>query len=138
MGFATACAFALGSDSADRGRAAPTFRPRVLQSGRNRADTPRVMLHTQSAYAENYAASPYQDRVPAPRVVLGAELRLASVSAVISAIDRCLPAKPQRIELDASRLRFMTEGARRLLLVATARLAAREVELVIVGCEPFG
>lgn len=96
------------------------------------------MLHTQCAYAENYAASPYEVRAPAPRVTLGAELRLATMSAVISAIDRCLPTKPRRIELDASRLRFMTEGARRLLLVATDRLATREVELVVIGCEPFG
>jgi anti-anti-sigma regulatory factor len=86
------------------------------------------MLATHAAYAEPRIA---------PRVALGAELRLATVRAVIEAIDRVLHAEPKRIELDASRLRFMTEGARRVLLVATSRLAAREIELVIVGCEPF-
>jgi anti-anti-sigma regulatory factor len=45
---------------------------------------------------------------------------------------------PNRIELDASRLRFMTEAARRMLVVATHRLAARQIELVVVGCDPFG
>lgn len=94
------------------------------------------MLHTQTAYAENYAASPYV--APAPKVALGTELRLSTIATVIGAIDRILPSSPTRIELDASRLRFMTEGARRMLIVATDRLAARQIELVVVGCEPFG
>lgn len=87
------------------------------------------MFHTQTAYSQPFAA---------PRVALGAEVRLATIGAVITAIDQILPSNPQRIELDASRLRFMTEGARHLLLVATMRLAQRDVELVVVGCEPFG
>jgi len=96
------------------------------------------MLHTQTAHAENYAGtnSPYV--APAPRIALGTELRLSSISAVMGAIDRILPSSPSRIELDASRLHFMTEAARRLLIVATDRLAARDIELVIVGCQPFG
>jgi hypothetical protein len=79
----------------------------------------------------------YVEPRTAPRVALGAELRLANVSAVIAAIDRILVGEPSRIELDATRLRFMTEGARRMLLVATSRLAERQIELVMVGCEPF-
>lgn len=73
----------------------------------------------------------------APRVSLGRELRLAGVHDVIAQIDRILPSGTNRIELDASSLRLLTEGARRLLLVATARLAEQHVDLVITGCEPF-
>ncbi len=93
------------------------------------------MLPTQTAYAESYSDSPYL--APAPRVALGTELRLSSISAVIGAIDRILPSQPTRIELDASRLKFMTEAARRMLVVATHRLAQRDIDLVVVGCDPF-
>ncbi len=86
------------------------------------------MAHTQAAFIEPRAA---------PRVALGTDLRLATIGAVIAAIDQILPSSPTRIELDASHLRFMTEGARRLLLVATDRLAGRQIDLVIVGCDPF-
>lgn len=86
------------------------------------------MLPTHAAFAETHLAA---------RVYLGAELRLATVSAVITEIDRILPSRPARIELDATRLSLMTEGARRVLLVATDRLAARDVDLVVVGCDPF-
>jgi hypothetical protein len=97
------------------------------------------MLHTQTAYAGSYSDSPYsRGLAPAPRVALGTELRLSSIASVIGAIDRILPSSPNRIELDASRLRFMTEAARRMLVVATHRLAARQIELVVVGCDPFG
>jgi hypothetical protein len=73
----------------------------------------------------------------APRVTLGRELRLASVPDVIAQIDRILPSSPSRIELDASGLRLLTEGARQMLLLATTRLAEQSVELVVTGCEPF-
>jgi hypothetical protein len=84
---------------------------------------------------------PPVDSPRAPRVSLGRELRLATVPHVIAQIDRILIATDgmptPRIELDASGLRSMTEGARRMLLVATARLAERHVDLVVTGCEPF-
>lgn len=73
----------------------------------------------------------------APRVSLGRELRLATVHDVIAQIDRILPSAPPRIELDASGLRLLTEGARRMLIIATERLAEQQVDLVVTGCEPF-
>lgn len=79
-------------------------------------------------------------RVPAPetpRLALGRELRLAGIPQVLATIRAMLDASPSRIELDASGLRLMTEGARQVLVAATQHLATRSVELVMVGCEPF-
>lgn len=73
----------------------------------------------------------------APRVGLGRELRLSSIPQVLASIREILVEGPTRIELDASALRLMTEGARQVLIAATQHLAMREVELVLVGCDPF-
>lgn len=91
------------------------------------------MAHTQLARVIRHAAVTHA----APRVALGSELRLHAVPRVLDAIRELLPSQPQRIELDGSGLRVMTEGARRVLLAATERLAALDVDLVITGCDPF-
>jgi hypothetical protein len=44
---------------------------------------------------------------------------------------------PMRIELDARAVQLLSEGARRLLLAATERLAQLDVALVLVECDPF-
>jgi len=75
--------------------------------------------------------------VEAPRFSLGRELRLAGIPHVLEAIRGLLAGKPCRIELDATHLRLMTEGARQVLVAATQHLAMRDVELVVVGCDPF-
>jgi hypothetical protein len=73
----------------------------------------------------------------APRVGLGRELRLAGIPQNLESIRELLLEQPSRIELDASGLRLMTEGARQVLVAATQHLAMRDVELVVVGCDPF-
>jgi len=72
-----------------------------------------------------------------PRFYLGRELRLAGIPQVLESIRCVLDGGPARIELDASGLRMMTEGARQVLIAATQHLAARDVELVVIGCDPF-
>ncbi|MFO0636949.1 MAG: hypothetical protein U0168_29310 [Nannocystaceae bacterium] len=115
------------------------------------------MAHTQLAFADGAHDAPVlgaaSDRVtpflapllePAPRISLGSELRLRGIPDLLQSIARVIgagmhvdPGGPSRIELDASALRVLTEGARRVLLTATERLAARDIELVMVGCDPF-
>lgn len=73
----------------------------------------------------------------APRVGLGRELRLSGIPQILDSIRELLVEQPSRIELDASGLRLMTEGARQVLVAATQHLAMRDVELVVVGCDPF-
>jgi hypothetical protein len=73
----------------------------------------------------------------APRVGLGRELRLAGIPQILDSIRELLGDNPSRIELDASGLRLMTEGARQVLIAATQHLAMRDVELIVVGCDPF-
>lgn len=71
------------------------------------------------------------------RVVLPALVRLRDLPALLGMIREGLATCPGRIELDARGVRVLSEGARRLLLAATERLAAMNVELVLVDCDPF-
>lgn len=71
------------------------------------------------------------------RVVLPEVVRLRDVPTVLAYIREALASFPTRIELDAHGVRSLSEGARRMLLAATERLAAMKVELVLVRCEPF-
>src|SRR5688572_19519530 len=75
--------------------------------------------------------------IAAPRFSLGRELRLKGIPQVLASIRALLEGNPQRIELDATGLRLMTEGARQVLVAATQHLAMRDVALVVVGCDPF-
>ena len=71
------------------------------------------------------------------RVVLPALVRLRDLPALLGMIREGLATSPARIELDARAVRVLSEGARRLLLAATERLASMSVELVLVDCDPF-
>jgi len=75
--------------------------------------------------------------VPVYRVVLPVLVRLRDLPAVLAMIRDGLATQPARIELDARAVQLLSEGARRLLLFATERLAAMDVELVLVECDPF-
>jgi hypothetical protein len=75
--------------------------------------------------------------IEAPRFNLGRELRLKGIPYVLESIRELLVHAPARIDLDATGLRLMTEGARQVLIAATQHLAARGVELVVIGCDPF-
>jgi hypothetical protein len=74
---------------------------------------------------------------PVYRVVLPVLVRLRDLPAVLAMIQGALATEPARIELDARAVQVLSEGARRLLLAATERLAAMHVELVLVECDPF-
>ncbi len=71
------------------------------------------------------------------RLSLGSELRLRDLPHLMQAIQDAIWSGCRRVELDGSGLRFMTEGARRLLVTATHRASERDVHLVLVGCSPF-
>lgn len=94
----------------------------------------RDMAQTQLAIAQ---VTSNEVPIEVPRFHLGRELRLSGIPYVLESIRTMLSGSPHRIELDASGLRLMTEGARQVLIAATQHLAKREVELVVVGCEPF-
>jgi hypothetical protein len=91
------------------------------------------MAQSQLAFAHD----PSLEIEVIPRFHLGRELRLAGIPHVLESIRTILSGMPSRIELDASGLRLMTEGARQVLVAATQHLAARQVELIVIGCEPF-
>lgn len=67
------------------------------------------------------------------RIPLSYELRLGSMPRLIDRVNRAYLSGAKRIELDVSELRLFTEGAKRMLLVATARLEELGVALVLVG-----
>lgn len=71
------------------------------------------------------------------RVVLPVLVRLRDMPTVLAMIRDALATDPARIELDARGVQLLSEGARRLLLAATERLAQLQVELVLVDCDPF-
>jgi hypothetical protein len=71
------------------------------------------------------------------RVVLPMLVRLRDMPTVLAMIRDALATSPTRIELDARAVQLLSEGARRLLLAATERLAQLQVVLVLVECEPF-
>ena len=84
------------------------------------------------------AATAVTQEPPVPaRVVLPEVVRLRDVPTVLGYIREALATFPARIELDAHRVRVLSEGARRMLLAATERLAALRIELVLVECDPF-
>ena len=74
---------------------------------------------------------------PVYRVVLPVLVRLRDLPNVLAMIGEGLATQPARIELDARSVQVLSEGARRLLLAATERLAAMGVELLLVECDPF-
>ena len=74
---------------------------------------------------------------PVYRVVLPALVRLRDLPTVLAMIGEGLATQPARVELDARSVQVLSEGARRLLLAATERLASMGVELVLVECDPF-
>ena len=71
------------------------------------------------------------------RVVLPTVVRLRDMPDVLAAVRDALKSGADRIELDACAVQLLSEGARRLLLAATERLAAMDVLLVLVDCDPF-
>ena len=77
------------------------------------------------------------ERAEPVRVVLPVLVRLRDMPTVLATIRDALMSSPPRIELDARSVQVLSEGARRLLLAATERLAQLGVELVLVECEPF-
>jgi hypothetical protein len=74
---------------------------------------------------------------PVYRVVLPVLVRLRDLPNVLAMIGEGLSTQPARIELDARSVQVLSEGARRLLLAATERLATMGIELVLVECDPF-
>jgi hypothetical protein len=114
--------------------------PRVARS----PPRPHLPIEARTAVADGlhmpdtqlaFAHRPTVDR--APRVGLGRELRLCGIPDVLATIRELLLEGASRIELDAGELHLMTEGARQVLIAATQHLAIRDVDLVLVGCDPF-
>lgn len=71
----------------------------------------------------------------APEVVmipLGKELRLAGIPKLLEKIEAARSTGAKRIELEATILRKITEGARLVLLSATCRLEHEGIDLVLV------
>jgi len=66
------------------------------------------------------------------RIKLEPELSLARMPGLIRDLASAYTSGAARIELDVSRLRKISEGARRLLATATTRLEGLGVELVLI------
>lgn len=64
-------------------------------------------------------------------IALGKDLRLAGIPPLVEKITSAYLNGAKRIELDASRLLRLTEGARWVLISATRKLKGLGVELVI-------
>lgn len=65
----------------------------------------------------------------APRIPLGHELRLRDMPGLIAAIRRGVQGGAHRIELDASSLQRITEGARLLIEAAMVHASAHGAEV---------
>jgi len=66
------------------------------------------------------------------QIALGKELRLAQIPKLIEKITGAYLRGATRIELDATNLRRMTDGAKHLLAAAGQRLERLGVELVVI------
>lgn len=70
-----------------------------------------------------------------PRIPLGHELRLRDMPGLIAAIRRGVQGGAHRIELDASSLQRITEGARLLIETAMLHASAHGAELCWLHAE---
>lgn len=129
----------------------PAFRSRVHFFGKIGGDrpplaarpldprdiAPKVATTAVDGRPMSSNAAALDTRAAVYRVVLPALVRLRDLPALLAMIREGLATSPTRIELDARGVRVLSEGARRLLLAATERLASMHVELVLVDCDPF-